>query len=247
MTPADYPSHARTMELLWGLRAPSTRGPKASFNLEDITKTAIRVADHEGLPAVSMQRLADELGFTKMALYRHVPGKEQLVAAMVDVAVGPPPRLGKAGSGWQALLTEWATVMFDIFVRHQWLLDATIGPRVMGPNELAWFDKAVSALEATGLDGGERLDVVAVVSGHIRTIAQQTKPPPDGSPITQEQFIEPIAEIMRTHGERYPAIASALASPRLEPRQGDALKFGLDLIFDGLRLLIEARSVPSGA
>jgi hypothetical protein len=41
--------------------------------------------------------------------------------------------------------------------RHPWLLDATIGPRIVGPNELGWLEEAVATLDGTGLNGGERM------------------------------------------------------------------------------------------
>ena len=64
----------RTVELLWGRRAAPTRGPKASLNIERIAAAAVAVADAEGIDAVSMQRVAEGLDFTKMSLYRHVAG-----------------------------------------------------------------------------------------------------------------------------------------------------------------------------
>src|SRR5689334_22149881 len=80
---------ARTADLLWGPRERPSRGPKPGLTRDGIVRAAIGVADAEGLAAVSMQRVAAEVGFTTMALYRYVPGKNELVALMVDSAVGP--------------------------------------------------------------------------------------------------------------------------------------------------------------
>ena len=54
--------------LLWGRRAPATRGPKASLTVEQIAAAAVGIADAGGLDAVSMQAVADALGYSKMAL-----------------------------------------------------------------------------------------------------------------------------------------------------------------------------------
>ena len=246
MTPADKAAEeARTVEALWGRPSPPTRGPKPSLSLERITQAAIGLADTEGLAAVSLQRIADELGFTKMALYRHMPGKPQLLAVMINHAVGEPPRL-EDRSGWRAQLQEWASGMLARFRSHPWLLEATVGARVMGPNELGWLERAVAALEGTGLDGAERLDAVVVVLGHIRTVVQQTSTPPGRPPLTEEQFVSPIAELIQRHGDRFPAIARSLASVGTDARQGDALHFGLDRILDGLGMLIATRSGTDG-
>src|SRR5689334_10146250 len=66
-----------SVEFLWDGRAQPTRGPKPALTLEGITDVAIAVADAEGLAAVSMQRVAAELGKTKMSLYRYLPGKAE--------------------------------------------------------------------------------------------------------------------------------------------------------------------------
>lgn len=241
MTSAEDRDHARTVDVLWGRRVPSTRGPKAAFSREDVIETAIAAADREGLAAVSMKRLADELGFTKMALYRHVPGKQQLVAAMIDTAAGAPPGRGEFHGGWRDQLTRWAYLMFDVFWQHQWLLQAAVGPRVMGPNELAWLDRAVAALGGTGFEGYEKLDAAVVVIGHIRSVAEQSGTSASGSPVTRRQFMAPMIELMGAHGERFPAVASALAGLSPNDSQGDALQFGLDCILDGLAVRISRR------
>src|SRR5690349_10100499 len=95
----DDQSHA--MRLLWGKQPDDgpRRGPKPAFTLEQITRTGIEIADADGITALTMQRVADELGFTKMALYRYVPGKDELVALMTDAALGDPPPL--TGRGWR--------------------------------------------------------------------------------------------------------------------------------------------------
>ena len=75
-------------ELLWGLRKPHTRGPRPAFDLAQLADTAVKVADT--LEAVSMHRVAAELGLTKMALYRYVNGKTELMAIMIEAAVAHP-------------------------------------------------------------------------------------------------------------------------------------------------------------
>jgi AcrR family transcriptional regulator len=230
-----------TVELLWGSRPQPTRGPKPALSIDRIAQAAIRVADAEGLAAVSMQRIADELGFTKMALYRYVQGKAELIALMVDTAAGAPPRLDGRSGGWRAQLDHWARRLLALLQRHPWLLDATVGPRIMGPNELGWLEHAVAALDGTGLDGGEQMDAVVAVLGQVRTIAQQSRTPVGTPHDPEEQLGTVIARLLRTHGDRYPAVTAALASTS-HGRQDSALDFGLERIFDGLGVLIAQRS-----
>lgn len=234
---------AGTVELLWGPRPQPTRGPKPALSIERIAQAAIAVADAEGLAAVSMQRVAAELGVTKMALYRYVPGKAELIALMVDTAGDLPPLLDGEADGWRAQLGHWARRLLAVFRRHPWLLEATVGARILGPHELGWLEQAVAALDGTGLDGGERMDAVVVILGHVRTIAQQTQAPPGPPQDHPEQQLGTIlAELLATHGDRYPAVTAALASASRPGSPDDALEFGLDRIFDGLGVLIAQRS-----
>jgi AcrR family transcriptional regulator len=113
--------------LLWGQRSAPKRGPRPTLTLDGITRTAIGIADAEGLAAVTMQRVAQVVGVTKMALYRYVPGKVELVALMTDAALGEPPAL--TGGGWRERLDEWGRRMFGRFVAHSWTLETTVGAR----------------------------------------------------------------------------------------------------------------------
>ena len=220
-----------SFDLLWGDRPGPRRGPKPALTHDLIARTGIAIADAEGLAAVSMQRVAADLGFTKMSLYRYVPGKAELVALMADLAMGTPPAdLG--GEDRCERLRAWALALLPGFLRHPWVLEATTGPRVVGPNELAWMESALTALDGTGLRGAERMDVLAVLAGHVRGIAQQAAHAPDGDVGTQ--FGAVLAEVVRERGDRYPAVKAALA----EADQDGALAFGLDLILDGLRARI---------
>jgi AcrR family transcriptional regulator len=160
------------VEFLWGERAERTRGPKPKLSLDQIADAAIAIADAEGLAAVSMQRVAADLGYTKMSLYRYLPGKTELVALMVERALGEPPPL--AGHDWRAALAEWCRLLLAGFVRHPWTLEATVGVRPLGPHEVGWMESALTVLAGTPLTGGERLDAMVLLVGHARMLAEQT-------------------------------------------------------------------------
>ncbi|MFF1822833.1 TetR/AcrR family transcriptional regulator [Kribbella sp. NPDC058245] len=223
-------------ELLWGSAQPPSRGPKPAVTLAGIAEAAIRIADAEGLDAVSMQRVADELPVTKMALYRYVPGKAELVAVMSDLAMGVPPE--RPSLPWREALYAWSMDLYAGFRRHPWLLLSTIGRRPVGPNELTWMDRGVRALSDTGLDGSEQLDAIVVLVGHVRTLTLQTTTVPGRQGLTEEAFLSDFAAILTTHADRFPSLAAATQSAG-QDNQG--LEFGLQRILDGLELLINAR------
>ncbi|MFF8293150.1 TetR/AcrR family transcriptional regulator [Streptomyces sp. NPDC016309] len=232
---------SEAVRLLWGPPTKPSRGPRPALDLDRIARAGIEVADAEGLAAVSMQRVAGLLGVTKMALYRYMPGKAELVAVMVETAIDEPPPGKGPRQEWRDRLGDWARHLATVFHRHPWLLDATVGPRVMGPRELGWMEQALAALDGTGLTGAERMDAVVLLAGHVRGIALQARATgPAGSP--EARFAATLGQLMRTHGERYPALTAALASAARSGGQDQALEFGLHRILDGLGLLITERS-----
>lgn len=222
--------------LLWGGPVGPRRGPKPALSLETIAGTGIGIADADGLGAVTMQRVAEALGVTKMALYRYVPGKSELVALMTEAALGAPPRLGDRA--WRTALHEWSHRMYDRLRRHPWVLGATLGARVVGPHELGWLERAVAALAGTGLAGSEVLDVAATLVGHVRMVAEQ-----GAATEAPEKALESVyAVVLRGREDRFPALTAALRSVAADGGQDQALDFGLDRILDGVERLIAERA-----
>lgn len=227
--------------LLWEQATPPKRGPRPTLTLDAIAKVGIELADAEGLGAVTMQRVAERLGVTKMALYRYVPGKAELVALMIDVGVGTPTRFRARPKAWRPALAAWSHALFERFYQHPWSFGATLGARVFGPNELLWVEYAVAALDGTPLDGAEKLDVAVTLLGHVRNVAQQltairTEKPEHAA---QTKF----AALLRGREERFPALSAALASKGASGSRGQALEFGLQRILDGVGALIASRKV----
>jgi AcrR family transcriptional regulator len=226
-------------KLLWEPAPVPRRGPRPAFTLADIARAGIAIADTDGLAAVTMQRVADQLGVTKMALYRYVPGKAELVALMLDRGLDGPPALD--GHDWRAALDTWTRALFAAFVAHPWALEAAVGARPIGPNEVAWLESAVAALTGTGLHGDEMLDVAVTLVGHARNLAAQTA----ATPVDAEGALDDALGVLIAHRpDRFPALTAALREVRPSQRN-QALDFGLARILDGVGVLIAGRG--SGA
>jgi AcrR family transcriptional regulator len=229
--------------LLWGQKAKPRRGPKPALDIDRIARAALRIADAEGLAAVSMQRVAGELDFTKMALYRYVAGKAELLAVMIDLAVGEPPDLGAVPGGWRPRLEEFARLLATAWERHPWLPWATMGDRVMGPNEVGWIECAVGTLAATGLTGAEQMDAVFVLCGHIRNT--QSTATAGTQPWSSDKRVAPaMGDVLGLHGDdRFPALSAAVAVAAEDGAPSDnGRAFGLRCLLDGLEAVIDSRS-----
>jgi AcrR family transcriptional regulator len=221
-------------DFLWGSRSTGKRGPKAALSLEQIADAAIAIADAEGLAAVSMQRVAADLGYTKMSLYRYLPGKAELVALMVERALAEMPPV--PGGEWRPALAEWTQRLLAGFIRHPWTLPATVGPRLIGPNELGWMEAALAVLADMPLTGAERLDAMVVLVGHARMLAEQAT-----AALSESELSDSMASAIADRGDRFPLLSAAMAESAVDGRD-QAFGFGLERILDGLEALIRSRS-----
>jgi AcrR family transcriptional regulator len=220
----------RTVELLWGMRAASSRGPKATLTVEKIAAAAVHVADTDGIDAVSMQGVAASLDFTKMSLYRHVSGKADLIAVMIELAVGEPPDLHRIKGGWRPRLERWARGLSATWEDHPWLPGVTVGDRVMGPREMGWVEAAVAALRETPLTPAERMDVITLISGHIRNTQAL------GDAGTQPWHDRSHRDLLRDRADQFPALHELTARRTRAPRQ--TRDFGLQCVLDGVEKAI---------
>jgi AcrR family transcriptional regulator len=237
-------------DLLWGTPQRPRRGPKPSLSLERIVTEAIALADAEGLANLSMQHLAERLGCAKMALYRYVPGKAELVALMLDAGLGDPPSAPPAEPAapgqpaapgeepWRAVLRLWATTIFGRYRAHPWAIEASAGPRPTGPHELAWMETALAALAGTGLTGPERLDAVVLLNGHVRSLVQVTS----GGDDLEAEIARQVGAVVSAYPDRYPQVLAAFAGSPQPAGRDNALDFGIGRILDGLAALIATRS-----
>ena len=132
---------------------------------------AVRIADAEGLDAVSMGRVAAKLGTAPMSLYRHVSAKEELLKLMVDAAWGDPPGPPAPGEGWRAGLSRWAWALRDSAKRHPWVVRIPLNSLPIMPREVDWFEHALACMGDTGLTEARKASVIMLLAGYVRNLA----------------------------------------------------------------------------
>ena len=157
---------AKSLELLWGLQSRPTRGPKPALTIDRIVEAALRIADAEGLAAMSIRRVADELGVGAMTLYRYVPGKGELIDVMLDTVYGEMPRCEVDGD-WRAKLDEIGRENRELYLRHPWMLQVATSRPPLGPHLMAKYEYELTAVEGIGLTDVEMDAAVALVNGYV--------------------------------------------------------------------------------
>lgn len=240
----------KVLELLWGKAEPGKRGPKARVGLADLVAAAVAIADAEGLPAVSTRRVAEAVGISPMSFYTHVPGKAELLDLMLDaVAVGAPGDPSPpADAGWRARVTFVAETLWRHYLRHPWVLDLATHRPVLGPNTVAAYEFALSAVDGLGLTELEMDMTVTVLANYVHGAvrdAARGRMVDEVTGMSDEEWwrrIEPFLETLDY--SPYP-VAS-----RVGPVAGETygvgdpertFRFGLDRLLDGLALFIEGK------
>ncbi len=245
-----------TVAKAWGLREPRGKGPRPGLTLDRVVDAAVTLARTEGLAAVSMARVAAGLGVSTMGLYRYVSGKNELLTLMVDRAWGAPSAPPPGRAGWRERLTWWALDLRAAGIRDPWVVDIPIRSAPATPNQVAWMDACLAALEGTGLTANEGASVLLLLSGYVRNQVAL------GANLAAAIHDPEVLALMRDYPRvltrvvdpaRFPALAAALAAGAFGADAGDAggagddeglddeFTFGLDRILDGVEALTRSR------
>ncbi|MEU4830977.1 TetR/AcrR family transcriptional regulator C-terminal domain-containing protein [Streptosporangium sp. NPDC023615] len=255
--PADgHAASPRTRQETAGHHGPPAgdhHEPPAGLSTDRIVRAAIRIADDEGLDALSMRRVATELGAGTMSLYRYVPGKDALVELMVDAVFGESPCPPSPPGGWRARLEVAARREWAMYSRHPWTLRVIATPRPpIGPNVMADVEWAMRAVDGHGLDPTTMHWVAMTVSAQVQ-----------GAALLLVNEIETERRTGVTTGQwrasKTPVLLEILGSgrfpmlSRLHAERGDAIdidewfEFSLRHLLDGLAVLIDGADGAGGA
>jgi AcrR family transcriptional regulator len=150
---------------IWAQPEPGSRRPR--FSREQIAAAALAIADAEGFDAVSMRRVATELGAGTMTLYHYVRTKDDLVALMDDVLMGAAlvPD-GDMPAGWRAALTLVAHRTREAIGAHPWALVSLRDAR-MGPNAMRHFEQSLQALRQVDLPYWRKVEILAITDDYV--------------------------------------------------------------------------------
>jgi AcrR family transcriptional regulator len=250
----ERPALPHGLDLLWGRREAGSRGPRRGLSVSDVVAAAIRVADAEGLEALSMARVAKELGFTTMSLYRYVTSKEELLQLMWNDSAQGSQDLTLDGDTWREKLRSWAITQRHAIDQHPWITQMPMAAPPLAPNSLTFVEKGLEALDDSGLEDADKLRVIGLLSSYTLSEARMAN---DAARAAAEAAATGAAP-MWTYEALLRELAEADRYPRLHrlawnAEVGDApsgfdemeeFLFGVDRILDGVQALIDRRQGP---
>jgi AcrR family transcriptional regulator len=243
---------------IWARPAPGTRRP--AYSREKIAETAIAIADAEGYEAVSMRRIAAELGAGTMSLYHYVRSKDELVALVSDTIMGeiviPESELPE---GWRDGLAEIARRTLGVFKRHPWIVEhmGEGDPSTAGPSVLRHVEQTFAVASRSGLELDGQVELSAIIDDYVFGYAMRAYHVGQFGPKADAQsqrdaavayLTEQLATGNYPHLEQLAGDDPAAGFERVGHLTSDDQRFerGLQRLLDGLELWIKrARQDPT--
>ncbi len=205
---------------------------RAPLSKERVFETAVRLADEEGVEALTMRKLAQKLGVEAMSLYHHVADKEAILDGMVEAVFGEMELPQE--SGWKPAMRARCNLLRETLLRHPWAASLLDSRRSPGPATLSHLDWVLGSLR----DGGFSVDMaahgIALLDSYVYgfVIQEIALPINDGEP-TEEMAAEMAAAMP---ANMFPNLMEMAQEVAMQPGYAFAREFpfGLELILDGL-------------
>ncbi|MEV6878750.1 TetR/AcrR family transcriptional regulator [Amycolatopsis sp. NPDC051128] len=216
-------------------------GRRPGYSREQITRTAVRIADAEGVEATTMRRIASELATGAMSLYRYVPKRDDLFDLMIDMAMSEIELPDDPSGDWRADLSLVADQTRAAALRHSWLIGLLAGRPTLGPHLLRVHEFALGALDGRGLDIDDITAFVGMLNDYVHSAirreigwleeARRSGLDPER---WKRDYIGPYVRQIVESGA-YPLFSRSLLESRtahLPP--AERFRHGLDRVLDGI-------------
>ena len=209
---------------------------------ERVMRAAVDVADAEGIAAVSMRRIGQELGVEAMSLYNHVAGKEALLDAMVDqvaaeiLAAVTLPDAPDPAEDWRGALRARALAAREVMLRHRWAPGVLETRTTMSLDIVRYFDGVVAILRAGGFSNDLTHHSLHALGSRVIGFSQELFDPGDAA---AGDASEELLAAMATQIPHLVAMLGEVAHDDPGSTLGwcddqSEFEFGLDVVLDGL-------------
>jgi AcrR family transcriptional regulator len=201
---------------------------RGELSKERILDAALRLADSDGVEALTMRRIADEIGSSPMSLYRHVESRDEILRGLVDRALEPVALDADPGAPWDEQLREIFTGVHRSLLEHPGLIAILATQSVSADRAMRAVESMLASLRAAGFTGDDSVAVVAALQSYTFgfTVQQRARSADD-----QRSHLETLRALPA--GE-YPQIHELAADFGAWTSQG-RFEVGLDWLLAGIR------------
>ena len=216
---------------------PSTQ-PRAPLTRDRVLRAAIRIADEEGLDALTMRRLGQELGVQAMSLYNHVANKEDLRHGIVEIVLGEVEVAG-GDEDWKTALRQTAFSAYQAFMRHPWACSLHSATPEISEARMLWMEGVLRTLREAGFSPNMTHHAYHALDSHITGYTLWLVSLPFDS---REELLDLAERFIPQIPDRYPYVIEH-AQEHLEdpdPNEPSEFEFGLDLILEGLERRLDS-------
>ena len=207
--------------------------PRPPLSRQRALSTAVALADDEGIGALTMRRLAQELGVEAMSLYHHVANKDDILDGMVDTVFGEI-ELPADGADWKTAMRDRARSARAALTRHPWAISIMESRSSPGPATLRHHDAVLGSCRAAGFSVAMAAHAFSLLDSYIYGFVLQEV----NLPFDETDDLEAVVESMMLpfSADDYPHLVELTTEHVLQPgyRYGDEFEYGLGLILDGL-------------
>jgi AcrR family transcriptional regulator len=216
------------------------RERRSGLTREAIVAAAIAIADADGADAVSIRRVAAELGSRAMSLYTYIDRKEDLLDLMVDEVAAEVIIHEPLPADWRAAIMTIASREREVAARHPWIVDYIGRSPSIGPNALRHVEQSLAAVRPLGVDGRSAWRIVAAVDhytrGYVISEALERRTPRRHGftdfPDAQRQLLMQPHFLRMIESGQLPNLAPVLKDG--PPADDDAFERGLAWLLDGI-------------
>jgi AcrR family transcriptional regulator len=214
-------------------RMKAGTAPRARLSRDRVLRTAIELADANGIEALTMRKLGEVLGVEAMSLYNHVVNKSDLLNGMVD-AVFAEIELPSHSDYWKLAIRKRSISFRDMLSRHPWatmLKDSGVQP---GPSTLRHHDRVIGTFRNGGFSVAMTAHAFSAVDSYVYGFSVQET----SLPFETEEETAAMAQVMLAQlpASEYPYLAELMTKHILVPGYdyGDEFLNGLDLMLGAL-------------
>ncbi|WP_283135892.1 TetR/AcrR family transcriptional regulator [Rhizohabitans arisaemae] len=208
--------------------------PPQPLNRALVLEAAIRVADRGGVEAITMRRVAREVGVEAMSLYHHVPNKDAILDGVVDMVFAAIELPGAECEDWREATRARASSARAVLSRHSWALGLMDSRRNPGPATLRHHDAVLGVLRRAGFTLPLAVHAVSLIDSYIAGFVLQAANLPIATPDDVEEVAGGILERLPTGV--FPYLTEVIVDHMLGHGYDHTGEFGygLDLILDAL-------------